>query len=217
MVAFVFLSAAGANAATIDYAPISNGTGEEYWGPGAGILGQSYGQIFTAPEAVLQSYSLILSYKSNSTFPFVSQIYQYGTTVVGPALYTSDVTFTTDTLATYTFFPDITLIAGGRYIAIVTNEPNGVSLGGNDPIFGGLGFALGTDTVTTGFNYALGDPSIGADWECQGALGCLGTPLAFHAEFSDPASLPAALPLFATGLGALSLLGWRRKRTAVGF
>jgi hypothetical protein len=29
-----------------------------------------------------------------------------------------------------------------------------------------------------------------------------------------PAPLPAALPLFATGLSALGLLGWRRKRTA---
>ena len=28
--------------------------------------------------------------------------------------------------------------------------------------------------------------------------------------------LPAALPLFATGLGALGLLGWRRKKTAAG-
>jgi hypothetical protein len=27
-----------------------------------------------------------------------------------------------------------------------------------------------------------------------------------------PTPLPAALPLFATGLGALGLLGWRRKR-----
>ena len=27
--------------------------------------------------------------------------------------------------------------------------------------------------------------------------------------------LPTTLPLFATGLGALSLLGWRRKRKAV--
>jgi hypothetical protein len=26
--------------------------------------------------------------------------------------------------------------------------------------------------------------------------------------------LPAALPLFATGLGALGLLGWRRKKNA---
>ena len=29
-----------------------------------------------------------------------------------------------------------------------------------------------------------------------------------------PTPLPAALPLFATGLGAMGLLGWRRKRKA---
>jgi len=31
---------------------------------------------------------------------------------------------------------------------------------------------------------------------------------------SDATPLPAALPLFATGLGALVLLGWRKKRKA---
>ena len=31
---------------------------------------------------------------------------------------------------------------------------------------------------------------------------------------TDPVPLPAALPLFATGLGALALLGWRSKRKA---
>jgi len=31
---------------------------------------------------------------------------------------------------------------------------------------------------------------------------------------APPVPLPAALPLFATGLGALGLLGWRRKRKA---
>ena len=30
---------------------------------------------------------------------------------------------------------------------------------------------------------------------------------------AEPTPLPAALPLFATGLGALGLLGWRRKRS----
>jgi hypothetical protein len=35
----------------------------------------------------------------------------------------------------------------------------------------------------------------------------------FHDVSDTP--LPAALPLFATGLGALGLLGWRRKRKAV--
>ena len=31
----------------------------------------------------------------------------------------------------------------------------------------------------------------------------------------DDTPIPAALPLFATGLGALALLGWRRKRKAI--
>ena len=36
-----------------------------------------------------------------------------------------------------------------------------------------------------------------------------------HVSFSEPFTvtpLPAALPLFATGLGALGLFSWRRKR-----
>ena len=37
----------------------------------------------------------------------------------------------------------------------------------------------------------------------------------FDYAVADTATpLPAALPLFATGLGALGLLGWRRKRKA---
>jgi hypothetical protein len=42
---------------------------------------------------------------------------------------------------------DINLVAGNQYIAVMTNEPNGGSLGGNDPIFGGLGYAEGTEFV----------------------------------------------------------------------
>ena len=34
--------------------------------------------------------------------------------------------------------------------------------------------------------------------------------------FLVPTPLPSAFPLFATGLGALGLLGWRRKKTAAG-
>jgi hypothetical protein len=36
--------------------------------------------------------------------------------------------------------------------------------------------------------------------------------ISIFASDPAPAPLPAALPLFATGLGALGLLGWRRKR-----
>jgi hypothetical protein len=36
----------------------------------------------------------------------------------------------------------------------------------------------------------------------------------YFAGINEVTPLPAALPLFATGLGALGLLGWRRKRKA---
>jgi hypothetical protein len=36
----------------------------------------------------------------------------------------------------------------------------------------------------------------------------------FDLTFTSATPLPAALPLFATGLGGLGLLGWRRKRKA---
>jgi uncharacterized protein (TIGR03118 family) len=53
-----------------------------------------------------------------------------------------------------------------------------------------------------------GDPNTlyftdGIDGETHGLFGAI-----------NPVPLPAALPLFATGLGALGLLGWRRKRKA---
>ena len=38
------------------------------------------------------------------------------------------------------------------------------------------------------------------------------TAMAERSVLTDPTPLPAALPLFATGLGVLGLLGWRRKR-----
>jgi hypothetical protein len=39
-----------------------------------------------------------------------------------------------------------------------------------------------------------------------------GLPAALDATSTPATPLPAALPLFGTGLGALGLLGWRRKR-----
>jgi hypothetical protein len=57
---------------------------------------------------------------------------------------------------------------------------------------------------------------------CSTDLWCFGinTPNASHGvgqwSYSLSATpLPAALPLFASGLGALGLLGWRRKRKAI--
>jgi hypothetical protein len=38
--------------------------------------------------------------------------------------------------------------------------------------------------------------------------------IAGYAEIIYPTPLPASLPLFASGLGVLGLLGWRRKKKA---
>jgi hypothetical protein len=45
------------------------------------------------------------------------------------------------------------------------------------------------------------------------ATGGVGSTDTITAQLATP--LPAALPLFATGLGAMGLLGWRRKRKAL--
>jgi hypothetical protein len=51
------------------------------------------------------------------------------------------------------------------------------------------------------------------NWE--GAGGQVGDTITVDLSVDGPITpLPAALPLFATGIGALGLLGWRRKRKA---
>ena len=78
------------------------------------------------------------------------------------------------------------------------------SNGGNNPIT--LSFTNGQliDTVTILLNDAIDwaiTPTISFDWT--------GTSIITH---QGETPLPAALPLFASGLGTLGLLGWRRKR-----
>jgi hypothetical protein len=76
---------------------------------------------------------------------------------------------------------------GARVVTIFAETDIGGSFPGIDP--GGIGIALGF----TGF---------------ESVTYLSGTQLIGTAE----TPLPAALPLFASGLGALGLLGWRRKR-----
>ena len=57
--------------------------------------------------------------------------------------------------------------------------------------------------------------SLASGFWCIGPFGCAADGGIAHVWSVAPAvPLPAALPLFATGLGALGLLGWRRKRKA---
>jgi hypothetical protein len=58
------------------------------------------------------------------------------------------------------------------------------------------------------YNFSLASPTGSLQNPGPPILTAMGTP-----SFNQ-VPLPAALPLFATGLGALGLLGWRRKRKA---
>ena len=64
-------------------------------------------------------------------------------------------------------------------------------------------------STTGGYNLSL-SPSFGSLFEIAAEHGLSGDiSISLVAEQTP---LPAALPLFASGLGALGLLGWRRKR-----
>jgi hypothetical protein len=86
-------------------------------------------------------------------------------------------------------------------------------------VFASGGGALFTNFVPPaqlefGFNLAQGGIHV-QDASFNTISGSVGQPFVIATEEIVTTPLPAALPLLATGLGALGLLGWRRKRTAL--
>jgi len=184
----------------------TDGTEISYWGPSSSF-NQSYGQIFTVPggSTVLNDYTLTVRYFDTS-FPFVSQLYAWnGTTTTGPALFTSGTLNTAPTETPYTFTPNVGVTAGQQYIAFVTNQPNGASLGGS-----GYGDMAGTYGSYSGgqFEYAGGNPQ-GGSWSPSAVPNA-----EFHADFSGAAAVPEPASLTLLGIGAISAIGyaWRRRK-----
>jgi hypothetical protein len=136
-------------------------------------------------------------------YPDLSSLYStVSFTVPGaePIIYTGTATFSSDLIllnSTCTTCGSYTVSAfNGVEITDLTN-PSALSDWGVDAAL----------TTMVGFSEYISGGSIFVNW--AGA--------AFPAQValsttSSATPLPAALPLFATGLGALGLLGWRRKR-----
>ena len=117
-------------------------------------------------------------------------------------------------------------ITGGVGSGTFTNST--FVLSNNSGIIGGFSDATGNAAILLTTNAAFGtydlstslSPVSGTATTNQGRQNpTTAGPLVFNfnttATFSaDVVPLPAALPLFATGIGGLGLLGWRRKRKA---
>ena len=77
--------------------------------------------------------------------------------------------------------------------------------------------SAGNDTLNLMFNFSLENvPSSLTDFHLTAdqVSKVLESNFVYDAPAAGNTPLPGALPLFASGLGALGLLGWRRKRKA---
>jgi hypothetical protein len=111
----------------------------------------------------------------------------------------------------YFFVPQVEIMTpGAAFFWLSAERP--ITATGTPP---GTPFPAGTADLQGWTRDQFLDP----DWLRVGS-DIIGTPAAgptFNFSFQlegDVVPLPATLPLFATGIGALGLLGWRRKRTA---
>jgi hypothetical protein len=96
---------------------------------------------------------------------------------------------------------------GGLGEYVTPGFPNNFDVSGG--AITGVSFSgqLGTNTLSIVLNSSLNNAILNTSAGAEGA-GIAGVTYAAVPQVP----LPAALPLFATGLGALGLLGWRRKR-----
>jgi len=94
---------------------------------------------------------------------------------------------------------------GDKYFWIVREDSGGLSL---------RGFFYASFLPDLEDQYLLGENWVMiADREDWARFRDRGADLSFR-TFVAPIPLPAALPLFGTGLGILGFLGWRRRRKA---
>ena len=122
-------------------------------------------------------------------------------------------------LLDHTFSPDefVSLANTSHDTSVVTVNPLAwslaagtydISIFGIDGNLGVPGYSGGSGLLFLGVGLLdTGDPDSFVDGESAG--------FALFSDAAVAAPLPAALPLFTIGLGALYLLGWRRKRMAL--
>jgi len=175
----------------------------------------AYGQIFTAPEATLDSWKFLINTNSNGGNAKLVIASWNGTSAVGPAIYESSAFAIGTGSGDYAFNGvgniAASLSVGQQYIAYFSVA------GVINPVIGAVWAAAGSDGGLGGGdtykNSNGADPLLSLDgWASPGTYQAGNW--VFTAKFSTPATtpIPAALPLFASALGGLGFVGWRRKK-----
>jgi len=153
--------------------------------------------VSTASASTIGGDTIQLDY----LYPNTSTVYQTNSVTVpgtAPIIYTGTATFSSDLILL-----NSTCTTCGSYVA---SAFNGVEITDQtNPLALSSWSVDATLTTMVGFSEYISGGSIFVNWEgatfpAQVALSTSATPL------------PAALPLFATGLGLVGALGWRRKR-----
>lgn len=177
----------------------------------------TFGETFTAPiTGVLTSFTLYLTETGAGNLVGGIDAWNAGTTSSTANLFTSapvaaTVTgFPPATAVAYTFSTDIAVTAGQTYVAFLSMF--GVSgAGGNGQM--PFQFTASEAPIAGGGHmyWTNASPFGSAAWTTDGFRPGW---VEFQATFSDTVAtpLPAALPLFASGIGAMGLFGWRRRR-----
>jgi hypothetical protein len=192
--------------------------------PDVGNFGiATFGQTFIAPDPNLVSFSLYLENRPFGSSGSLDLRGYIGTWVedpgrvhVGSILYESatQTMNAAGTLQKFTFFPNLILTPGNNYVAFLSISNLPPQHG--DLLYGDLfGMPWAGDPYSDGMFVQIANYN-SPDWWLTGYWSsCLCvTPedVWFQATFDSATPLPAALPLFAGGLGLIGLLTRRRKQ-----
>ena len=162
---------------------------------------QIWGNVLTTPAntEVLSSLSLYVFSQAQGATNFGVDIFAWSSSLaqpIGPTLYQSAmVSLPNQNSPVTTFFPNLMVTAGDQYIVEVVG--NGLA---------GIDYSFDTSNIRL-YEYQSDVGTAFINWPYA---------LASTVTFDAPATTPliTTIPLFATGLGVMGLLGWRRKRSA---
>jgi hypothetical protein len=162
----------------------------------------SAGELMFFTTVLANSFTALNSVAPGGIHPQPGQTTGGNGSITGQeVLFTVNFTTPFDLPADHYFFVPQVQVSGGEFLWLSANRSN--------PSF---------PAGSTDLQSWVRDEALAPDWSRIGTdiVGGTTTPT-FNAAFSLEGvitPLPAALPLFATGLGVLGLLGWRRKRSS---